>query len=1009
MRREALRLWLAGVLLAALDIGWTLLRGDRLFLSVGERVLYAAAALGGIAGSVVLTGLAMSAASATRLGRLLCAMVMAATSARIGWLLTAGRRVHDAPWRTPSVVGVALLAALVTFLGLAAIVRARGREAGSVGGPLTALLGAGACLAADALVLPRGYPAFHIGLFMLALACASAGGLLARVEVSRRAARALAIAGGLSVLLAPLLLARLAAHPTAGFAVREHSPWVPRMLAVVSRARAPLDAPAAPSAPSARDEPAIAGRDRVPAPGQPTRGGVDLRDRDVLLITVDALRADLLAAYGGHGGRTPVLDQLAAESAVFTRAYTPAPHTSYALVSLLTGKFMKPLVALGGAVGDPPTLPDRLRRYGYRTAAFYPPAIFFVDGSRFEPLAHRGFGFEYRKEMFASADDRVAQLDAYLEEVDPKRPLFTWVHLFEPHEPYDPPSDLHHDDSERGRYEAEVAACDRAIAKLIARFRAARPNATVIVTADHGEEFGDHGGSFHGSTLYDEQVRVPLIWSSPGAVAARRIDAPVELIDVGTTVLSTAGIPRDAHMRGDDLGGLLAGGGEAPPYAYASLDDANMITDGRMKAICPLHVPHCALFDLARDPTETRNLAGDDPATATRLRARIDDFLSSIPRSEALTVSAGVGLPEVLARAKLGVAVRVEELTALVLDTRAPVRAEAVRVLGEREAREARALLSRTRQHDEDAVVRAEAAIASLRVGDDAAQPAVAALLDPATDASMRRRAALALARRGNAEGLDELGALALDESAQESERTAAIEALAGLGSEAAVGPLSRALASVRLREAAARALGQVGGDAAREVLALQLRGERYPPARRAEAEALGALGDPRAAPLVAHLLGMESGVPGGVRLLDALHALGPKARHGVRLVDEGARLGTWRCDDVACAPEGDAAVALPPMAAGRRGAVRIVIWYRNAAPGAVLDVGGMRFSLTTPEDQVSLERPAAAARIVPFAREGQVDVVAVAVVPSRGEIPPPAPEPWDAGAPSSSDDASAR
>ena len=177
---------------------------------------------------------------------------------------------------------------------------------------------------------------------------------------------------------------------------------------------------------------------------------------------------------------------------------------------------MKPVLELPGAARDHPTLPDLLRRYGYRTAAFYPPAIFFVDGSNFDTLRERGFGFEYRKEMFASAKQRVGQLEGYLREVEPEHPLFVWVHLFEPHEPYDPPAEFVSGDSPRARYEGEVRASDRASVSSSRVFRGVRPNATVIVTADHGEEFGEHGGSYHGTTLYDEQVRVPLSGPHPG-------------------------------------------------------------------------------------------------------------------------------------------------------------------------------------------------------------------------------------------------------------------------------------------------------------------------------------------------------------------------------------------------------------------------------------------------------------------------------------------------------------
>ncbi|WP_423278672.1 sulfatase-like hydrolase/transferase, partial [Escherichia coli] len=162
---------------------------------------------------------------------------------------------------------------------------------------------------------------------------------------------------------------------------------------------------------------------------------------------------------------------------------------------------------------------------------FYPPAIFFVDGARFQALQSRGFGFEYRKEMYAPAAARVQQLEAYLAESEPGHPLFVWMHLFEPHEPYEPPLELQGDGSARGRYDGEVRYSDRAIGELVRLFRARKPNGVVIITADHGEEFGDHGGSFHGSTLFDEQVRVPLVFFAPGVVQHGQSRAPVELVD----------------------------------------------------------------------------------------------------------------------------------------------------------------------------------------------------------------------------------------------------------------------------------------------------------------------------------------------------------------------------------------------------------------------------------------------------------------------------------------------
>ncbi|MBC7173369.1 MAG: sulfatase, partial [Polyangiaceae bacterium] len=348
--------------------------------------------------------------------------------------------------------------------------------------------------------------------------------------------------------------------------------------------------------------------------------GISLGDANVLLITVDALRADRLAAYGGDG-LTPAMDALAREGVAFTRAYTPTPHTSYAVSSLLTGKYLRPVLELAREPTDHPTLPDLVRRYGFRTAAFYPPAIFYVDAERFRPLADRGYGFEYRKEMFAPAGDRVAQVEEYLDGLDDERPVFVWVHLFEPHEPYDPPPEFARGDSAEARYNGEVAYADQAIGELVRSFRARRPGATVILTADHGEELGDHGGQFHGSTVYDEQVRVPLVWSSPGVVAPGSSDAPVELIDVATTLLAALGIPRDARMRGDDLGPLLAGADSiVTEHAFAAVDNERMITDGRLKVICEIRAPSCRLYDLVGDPAERTNLAEQQPMDEARLR-----------------------------------------------------------------------------------------------------------------------------------------------------------------------------------------------------------------------------------------------------------------------------------------------------------------------------------------------------------------------------------------------------
>jgi arylsulfatase A-like enzyme len=934
--------------LAVLEIVWVLATAGGLFLSFGERALYATAALGLATLGALAFGSVFWLSRTQRWVRVLLSGGALAYTGWTAWLLTAGRRVHDLPGRPYAVAGVAALGAVAVYALLAWLASSRGSWLALLGLPAALAL-----LAADVAILPRGYPAFHLALSVLALFVVSYAALLApRWKLPR--ARWLALALAL-VALGAFSTLRLAAHPTAGFAVREKAPWTARITRLFEPSRTAHAAHATATVQA--------------------RPGVDLRDRDTLLITVDALRADLLMR-----GVTPELDELAQQSARFVHAYTPAPHTSYALASLLTGKFVKPLIELGQQLGDPQTVPDRLRRYGYRTAAFYPPAIFFVDGASFSALAKRGFGFEYRKEQFSRADDRVREVDDYLRDADPKRPLFVWVHLFEPHEPYDPPADIPHDGSERGRYEAEVRAADRAIGTLIAHFRAARPKATVIVTADHGEEFGDHGGSFHGSSLYDEQVRVPLLWSSPGAVAPRTIEAPVELTDVGTTILSTAGVPRDAHMRGDDLGPALRGE-PGPTYAFASIEAQHMITDGAYKLVCAARAEHCALFDLRRDPGEHRNSADQAPRAA--LRPQLDAFLASITHNEAIAVADGVGMPDELARAKLGLVVPLGDLLPTLADARPAVRAEAARVLGTLRAQEARDALGRLARFDEDAEVRAEAAISAFALGDQALMAAVLGSLDEAP-LDRQRRAALVLARAQAESSVPVLAALIGDEAANEELRREALRALADLNARSGVEAAIAGLAFVRLREEAAQTLGRLGGPRAVKALRAQLRSERYPPARFAEAKALADLHDPETVPLVLHFLGMESSVPTGLLIL--------RRMHGPLVPIERVTEGSWRCDESGCKPGADAALKLPRFRGTQRVTLEVAVYQSTTL---VLD--GESFTLSPDDAQLSL---LTTSRRLQVAANDQLVLKALVVTPSVPEIPPPPPEPWDASVP---------
>src|SRR6185369_11796613 len=211
-------------------------------------------------------------------------------------------------------------------------------------------------------------------------------------------------------------------------------------------------------------------------------------------------------------------------------------------------------------------------------------------------------------------------------------------HFFEPHEPYERHEAFSFGGGDVDRYDSEIAYTDAAVGKLIAAVRKRRPNTVIIVAADHGEEFDEHGGRYHGSTLYDEQLRIPLIISIPG-IASHVVDGPVELLDIAPTLLNLLDIPVPVRMRGTDLGpwlGVPAAPSARLPPAFAEVEDKRMVVAGTDKLLCDLHWGSCAYYDLAVDPREQRNLAEARPDRAAELRATLDQWLDGHVRLEPL-------------------------------------------------------------------------------------------------------------------------------------------------------------------------------------------------------------------------------------------------------------------------------------------------------------------------------------------------------------------------------------
>jgi arylsulfatase A-like enzyme len=739
---------------------------------------------------------------------------------------------------------------------------------------------AAALYAADQRVLPRLYPFFHRGLEALAigvLAIALAIALGARRRAPAMVA-VLVVAGGLGgVLLARAILRGEAVVATV---LGDRAPAAATLALLFPR---PPPRPVAPAAPDALDR----------ARGLPP--GPHLGTRDIVLVTVDAWRADRMTA-----AIAPNMASLAERGVRFADAYTQVPHTSFALATLLTGKYVHALSALGLDAASHETLAQVFRRERFKTAAFYPPAVFFIDHERLLPLERSAYGFEYVKYEYMEANKRTDQVIDFFERERPARAL-VWVHYFEPHEPYEvhpgetagtpgaPPAAPERPPAEV-RYEGEIRHVDAAVGRLLDYLRRTRPGALVVLAADHGEEFGEHGGRYHGTTLFGEQVHVPLVFAtlSPSGLQPRTVRGPVGLIDVAPTVLALLGVPSSARMRGRDLSPWMVAGPPPPSAllgpAFAEIDRKKMVVDGDDKLICDLETGACALYDLVADAGERRDASGRKPEALARLRGLLERFLVGESRYER-RAPAPPGLERVFERARLGDAAVTPALVEALPGMPAAARGEALRLLVELPPDPTTgAALGAARADDEDGAALLD--LLRARLGDVPAQQRLRALLtrdatraegDPARISSeLFARGALAVADV-------ELLVQAVDRTDERELVIALAEALSRTHDPRALDALLIALAPVRSRAEVVDALRVLGDARAVEPLARWLPADPYVPVRAAMVRALAALG-PGAGPARAALvsqLSIESEPPVLTALCEAL----PPARYGaVRL-----------------------------------------------------------------------------------------------------------------------------
>jgi arylsulfatase A-like enzyme len=370
--------------------------------------------------------------------------------------------------------------------------------------------------------------------------------------------------------------------------------------------------------------------------------------RNVLIITIDCLRADHLSSYG-YGKRTsPNIDRFAADALLFERAYAQGTNTGHSLTSMFRSSY-------GDDIFDDrvPTFARLALEAGYRNE--------FLNAVRTDVWLNASRWDRYKTligdfEVAHDDGDRLLDADALTDRAvemlraqDPAKPHMTWVHYFDCHQRRKKKPGHDFGRSPAGIFDSNVAYVDEHVERLFAYLResGALDRTMVVISADHGEAFMEHGARDHNNKPYNNNTHVPLIVRAPG-VAPGRVAEPCALVDVAPTVLAYMGIPTPSCYRGIDLVAAVREGG--PPRRQIMCETPRNLIESSFYSWALVDWPHKILwdvrsntievFDIEADPGERRNLADRDPALAARMRAALGAWLD---RETARTRAVGPG------------------------------------------------------------------------------------------------------------------------------------------------------------------------------------------------------------------------------------------------------------------------------------------------------------------------------------------------------------------------------